>query len=73
MSAKHDDQGQKVKLVGTHGKVLSQQTLMWNIKIIAKDRYRLKGLVTTNTHKKYRGPSTYHSKNTIGMVKVLNV
>jgi hypothetical protein len=30
---KHQVQGHKVKPVGTHGKVLSQQTLMWNIKI----------------------------------------
>jgi hypothetical protein len=43
---KYKGQGHKVKSVGTHGKLLSQETLMWNIKVlvptIQKTKPRLK-------------------------------
>jgi hypothetical protein len=31
---KHQGEGHKVKNFGTHGKVLSQEILMWNIKAL---------------------------------------
>jgi hypothetical protein len=34
MQVKHKGQGHKVKFVGTQGMILSQETLVWNIKVL---------------------------------------
>ena len=72
MDNSKDGQGHKDKYLDTSRKILSQETLMCNMKaliFILKLMKPRKGLITRNTHVKYQSSNPHYSK-VISKVKV---